>query len=203
MLFRRSLPIFAVITSMSAHAGPVRTMVAPRALDAQCRALVEVPLDARTIDPAIAADLSAASCLAEERTRALALAPCQASVDALNEAIEPSLGLYEAVAGTGDPRGVLLAEHAKADLYAGLAVRFMALAPPLPEPVTLGGLEEHQKVVAELDRLAQPWRDRAAAAFAEVERLGAQYPACAPHDPVVETAIADRRMEPPTGVARK
>ncbi|HTR52666.1 MAG TPA: hypothetical protein VMJ10_18250 [Kofleriaceae bacterium] len=192
-----------VLASIPARGGPVRTMVDPRALDAHCRALVEVPLDARTIDPAIAADLSAASCLAEERTRALTLAPCQASVDALNEAIEPSLGLYDAVAGTGDPRGALLAEHAKADLYAGLAVRFMALAPPLPEPVTVGGLEEQQQAVAELDRLAQPWRDRAAAAFAEVERLGARYPACAPHDPVVETAIADRRGERTTGVARR
>jgi len=203
MLFRRSLPICVVMTSMAAHAGPMRSMVDARTLDANCRALVEAPADARTLEPAIAADLSAASCLAEARMRALTLGPSQASVDALNEAIRPSLALLEAVASTGDPRAEILAAHAKGALYSGVAVRFMAVAPSLPRPVTEGGQAEHHKVVAELDRLARPWRDRAAAAFADVERLGAAAPARVQDDPVVAVAVADRPAERVPGVARK
>src|ERR1700729_689345 len=107
----RSLSLCALVAlvPLSARADTGRAMVDPRTLDAPCRALVMVPGDARELEPAIAADLSAASCLAAARTRALTLVPGPQAVDQLNQAIQPSLSLLDAVIATGDTRAQILA----------------------------------------------------------------------------------------------
>ncbi|HEY1559095.1 MAG TPA: hypothetical protein VGF94_29940 [Kofleriaceae bacterium] len=201
----RSLPLCALVAlfPVTAHADFGRAMIDPNTVDEPCRALVMVPGDARSLEPAVAADLSAASCLATTRTRALSLVPGPQAVQQLNEAIQPSLSILDAVIATGDTRSQILAEHAKADLLSGTAVRLMALAPPLHRPVTANSLARYQDYVDELDQLAQPWRQRATTAFAEVQRLNGDDPDAASADPVVAQAVEDQRAERTTGVARR
>ena len=191
-----------VVVPASAHAR-TRPVVDLRTLDAPCRTLVMVPADARTIGPTVDAYISAASCMAITRTRALKLVPGPAAVKALNEAVQPSLVLLDVVIRTGDARARLLAEHAKADLYDGLAVRLESLAPRTP--VTAAGRQaaDLARQHDELYALARPWHDAAAEGFAEVEKLGQQLGDQVDRDPVLAFDVSDSRFVRSTGVARR
>jgi hypothetical protein len=180
-----------------------RPAVELRLLDPPCRSLVQLPLDARIATPTYAAHISAASCMAIIRTRALVLKPGPAAVDALNAAVQPSLRLLQIVIDTGDVRARILAEHAKADLYAGLVVKLLATVPPI-SPVTTGQpLIDHDRRVAALDRMAQPWRDRAADAYRATTQLGAAIPDIVSRDPVLAFAVSDSQFERSTAIARR
>ena len=195
--------LVAVAVPARAHAQTDRPVVDLRTLDAPCRTLVMVPADARTVEPTVDAYISAASCMAMVRTRALRLVPGPAAVRALNEAVQPSLVLLDAVIHTGDARARLLAEHAKADLYDGLAVRIESLAPRTP--VTAAGRQaadlrrQHDELVA----LAAPWHDAAADGFAEVEKLGQELGDQVDRDAVLAFDVSDSRFVRSTGIARR
>src|SRR5438876_177179 len=115
----RSLPIILAISCAAATAladeAPSAT-IDLRTLPAPCRTTVAVPLDARTVRPTLAADVSAANCMAMINLHALKLSPTAASSAALAEALRPSIALLDAVIAQNDPAYQVIAQHAKADL---------------------------------------------------------------------------------------
>lgn len=201
----RSSLLVALLAAVPAVAvaGPVTTVISPSSVDAPCRALLTVPVDARTLRPTTAATISAASCLADVRLRAVAMRPNLATAQAMEAAIQDSVGMLDAVIQTGDLEAKILAEHARADLYAGLAVRLASLAPPLGPTLAGYQLAWRLVVVEQLDDLARPFRDRAATGFAEVARLGTEHPELLDRDPVLAQVVSDSRFQRSTGIARR
>lgn len=201
----RSLLISAVVAllPLSAMANDMKPGVELRTLDAPCRPLAMVPGNARTITPLVDANISVASCLATTRTRALVLTPSAASVDALNQAIQPALQLLDTIIRTGDVRAQIMAQHAKADLYNGLAVRLISTVPPVSPMATGRALLDHDQRITQMNIFAQPWREHAKEAFRQVAELGAQIPDEVSRDPVLAFAVSDSRFESSTATARR
>jgi hypothetical protein len=201
----RSLLISAVIALLptSAMADHMRPGVELRTLDAPCRTLAMVPSDARTVTPLVDANISVAGCLATTRVRALVLTPTPASVDAMNQAIQPAFQLLDTIIRTGDVRAQIMAQHAKADIYDGLAVRLIATVPPVSPMATGQALLEHDQRITQMNILAQPWRDHAKEGFRQVAELGAQIPDAVATNPVLAFAVSDSRFESSTATARR
>lgn len=201
----RSSLLVALLVAVpaAAFAGRGTAVISPSSVDEPCRALITVPLDARTLRPTTSATISAASCLADVRLRAIAMRPDAATAQALEAAIQESVGMLDAVIQTGDLSAKIVAEHAKADLYAGIAVRIASMAPPLGPNLAGDALTKRLVVVAQLDDLARPYRERARDGFADVARLGSEHPELVDADPVLAQAVNDSRFQRSTGIARR
>jgi hypothetical protein len=172
-------------------------------LPAPCRTVTWVPGDARTPTPALAAEISGADCMAMINLHALRLSPTKASVDAVDEAMRPSIAMLDAVIQTGSPDLQIIAQHAKADLFSGAAVRLLSTVPPVT-PTTVGqALIEHDQQVADMVELVRPLRDQARMAFREVEQLAPSVAAQTALDPVLAFAISDSKFEEEAAIATK
>ena len=195
---------------MSARRGNHRTRgskqeiaVDARTLDAPCRTVAGVPDDARTVTPTLEAYVSAADCMAVVRTRALKLTVSQASVDALDVAIRPSIDLLDTVIEQGDVAHQIVAQHAKADIYQGLAVRMMNTVPPLSPKATGQLLKDHAHQVDVATDLSREWRARAIQAHRAVARLADKAPKLVATNPVLAYAVSDSKLEASTGIASR
>ncbi|MGE5182525.1 MAG: hypothetical protein ACM31C_10705 [Acidobacteriota bacterium] len=180
-----------------------KVAVDARTLDAPCRTVASVPDDARSIVPTLEAYVSAADCMAVIRTRALKLTVTQASVDALDAAIRPSIDLLDTVIEQGDVARQIVAQHAKADLYQGLAVRLLNTVPPVPPTMVGRALADHAHQVDVATDLVRPWRARALRAHRAVARLADKAPRLVATNPVLAYAVGDSKLETATGVASR
>lgn len=171
----RSLILLVSMVAV-ASADPLTPTVEPRTLPAPCRTVAEVPADAATITVHLDATISAASCQAMVNVHALKLSATQASVDAIDAAIAPSLELLDAVVNRGDTAAQVIAQHAIGDIYQGAAISLRA---------TGRGANE----------LVGRWLLKAQAAFAESARLGAEIPDRVKTDPVLAFAVSDSKFE--------
>lgn len=192
-----------IVAPVTARAGGGSHIIDPDRLDRPCRALVEMPADAQTMRPAVAAAISAASCMATERLRAVSPTADEDGVAALRDAIQPSLGLLDAVIRTGDLAACIRAVHAKAELYQALAMRIEALAPPLGKDLWGHQLAERQRALARIDALAAPWRRAALGELGQVARLARTDPELVVGDPVLAEVVSESRAARATGVARR
>ena len=192
-----------VAVPAAAFAGRRTAVISPSSVEAPCRALITVPMDARSLRPTTSATISAASCLADVRLRAVAMRPDAATAQALEAAIQESVGMLDAVIQTGDVSAQILAGHARADLYAAIAVRLASLAPPLGPDLAGYPLTQRLVIVAQLDNLARPYRDRARDGFDDVARLGSEHPELVDGDPVLAEVVTDSRFQRSTGIARR
>ncbi|HUJ59295.1 MAG TPA: hypothetical protein VLX92_12405 [Kofleriaceae bacterium] len=173
-----------------------------RSLDMPCRTLDRVPDDARVLTPTLAAEISVADCTALVRARALVLGPTRASYDALETAVEPAVIMLDTVIRVGDVQSQIIAEHAKADLYQGLAVRLLSSVPPI-SPMTAGAAAiAHQQLVDRANELVAPWRERAMESYRAAAALGSKVPDLVNTNPVVAFAVGDSQFEQP-GVASR
>jgi len=159
-----------------ASADPMTPTVEPRTLPAPCRTVAEVPADAATITVHLDATISAASCQAMVNVHALKLSATQASVDAIDAAIAPSLEMLDAVVNRGDTAAQVVAQHAIGDIYQGAAVVMRSTG-------------------REANDLVGRWLLKAQAAFAESARLGAEIPDRVKTDPVLAFAVSDSKFE--------
>jgi len=199
-LFALAAAIPATAFADSSHG---RSVVEPRTLDAPCRSLAQVPTDARILQPTLEANISVANCMALVRERALVLKPGEPAAQALEQSIQPSLVLLDTVIKTGDVLAQILAQHAKADLYAGLRVRLLATVPRLAPNAVGPAIKAHDLKIAELDTVAQPWKDKALAGMHEVTRLAGEAPELVSRDPVLAFAVSDARLERSTVIGRR
>jgi hypothetical protein len=159
-----------------ASAEPMTPTVEPRTLPAPCRTVAEVPADAATITIHLDASISAASCSAMVNLHALKLSATQASVDAIDAAIAPSIELLDSVISNGDVGAQVVAQHAIGDIYQGAATAMRATG--------RGGAE-----------LVGRWLLKAQAAFSESARLGDQIPDRVKTDPVLAFAVSDSKFQ--------
>ncbi len=202
----RCIPLaLCLIAAASSARADDHTKVAvdARTLDAPCRTVSSVPDDARSIVPTLEAYVSAADCMAVIRTRALKLTVTQASVDALDTAIRPSIDLLDTVIEQGDVAHQIVAQHAKADIYQGLAVRLLNTVPPTSPKATGKTLADHQHQVDVAVDLVRPWKTRALQAHRAVARLADKAPKLVATNPVLAYAVSDSKLETATGVASR
>ena len=172
----RSLILLCSMVAV-ASAEPLTPTVEPRTLPAPCRTVAEVPRDAETLTVHLDATISAANCQAQINVHALKLSATQASVDAVDAAIAPSIELLDAVIQKGDISAQVIAQHAIGDIYQGAAVELRAI----------GGKDG--------DALVGRWLLKAQAAFSESARLGAQIPDRVATDPVLAFAVSDSKFQ--------
>ena len=197
--------ILLVMVALSSTA--VADRVALPALDLRtipdaCRAAATEPVSAHTIGPRLAAYTSAANCMAMIRLRALQLGPTGASVDAINQAIAPSIELLDAVIQNGDTQSQIDAQFAMADLYSGAGVALLASVPE-PRTLTRPAFAIRDAMLGDALALIQPWRDRARASFREVVRLGTMDPQLAAKDPVIAFEVRVSRASQVSGIATR
>ncbi len=199
----RAFLLIVLVASSIAHADSTlyTPLVDMRTVDPPCRTLAEIPSHARISGPMFDAAISTANCMAMTRATQLELAPTQASVNALDEAIGPAMAILDAVIATGDPAHQLIAQHSKLDILQSNTVRvFLAVPQPSPQ---MGRTEvADQAVVLEAtDALTEPWRRRAFECRRQIARLVYQHPALATRDAVLAHMIADSRIIDAAGVA--
>jgi len=159
-----------------ASAQPLTPTVEPRTLPAPCRTVAAIPSDAATITVHLDATISAANCEAMNHLHALKLSSTQASADAIDLAIAPSLELLDLVAKNGDLPAQIVAQHAIGDIYTGATVAMRATG--------RAG-----------DAFTGRWQLKAQAAYSDAVRLGAQIPDRVTKDGVLAFAVSDSKFQ--------
>jgi hypothetical protein len=159
-----------------ASAQPLTPTVEPRTLPAPCRTVAEIPKDAATITVHLDATISAANCEAMNHLHALKLSATQASADAIDAAIAPSLDLLDLVVKNGDVAAQVIAQHAIGDIYEGATVAMRSTG--------RGG-----------NAFTGRWQLKAQAAYSDAVRLGDQIPDRVAKDGVLAFAVSDSKFE--------
>jgi hypothetical protein len=97
--------------------------------------------------------------------------PSQADARSLADSLAPTMAMLDVVIRRGDVGSRIIAQHAKADLLAGIATK---IAGSVERVGTMTGrdLATFQTRADYAYAVGQPWRNRAVAAFREVTRLG-------------------------------
>jgi hypothetical protein len=160
----------------AANANPITPTVETRTLPAPCRTVAEVPKDAATLTVHLDATISAANCTAMNHLHALKLTPTQASADAIDQAIAPSLDLLDMVVKNGDVPAQIVAQHAIGDIYQGAVVTMRSTG-------------------READAFTGRWQLKAQAAYSEVARLAEQIPDRVATSSVLAFAVSDSKFE--------
>jgi hypothetical protein len=200
----RSLVVVVSILLTAAVAGASGrvTVVDPGSLPPSCRWAATVPAGA----PAYVHDAaltSAANC------RAIALLrqptqPSEAGARSLAETLAPSLSMLEDVAQRGDLGSRIIADRARADLLAGIAVK---IASSVHRVGTMTGsdLATFQTQADYAFAVGQPWRRQAQSASRDVVQLGSSSDAqrLAAQNPVVARAIDVSRAASAPAVSRR
>jgi hypothetical protein len=171
----RSLILLCSMVAV-ASAEPITPTVETRTLPAPCRTVAEIPKDASTLTVHLDATISAANCTAMNHLHALVLTPTQASADAIDQALAPSLDLLELVVKNGDVAAQIVAQHAIGDLYQGAMVTMRRTGP--------AG-----------DAFTGRWQCKAQAAYREAIRLADQIPDRVRTDGVLAFAASDSKFE--------
>ena len=170
-----SLLCFSLIP-ITAAAQPIT----PTDPEARCADVAQVPIDARSDTPVVAARLSMASCGAQARIQGITLTDDDAGIAVVQAAIEPSLATFDDVAKNADPRFQILAAQARADLLFSSVTRMRASIP------SVSAVAKGDELVREdADRSARraalepklsPWIAAATADCQRVIQLAQQYP---------------------------
>lgn len=159
-----------------ASAEPITPTVESRTLPAPCRTVAEIPQDAATLTVHLDATISAANCTAMNHLHALKLTASQASADAIDQAIAPSLELLDLVVKNGDIPAQIVAQHAIGDLYQGATITL-------------------RKTGRDADAFTGRWQLEAQAAYSEAARLADQIPDRVAKDAVLAFAVSDSKFE--------
>jgi hypothetical protein len=154
---------------------------------------------ARGLPPAqqLASITSAASCMAIVNLRGLRIEPTQAGVQAVDNAIEPSVALYDSVIRSGDLESTLIAQQAKADLLRGAAIKVASSARAVGT-MTGSDLATFRRQVEQANSLATPFRERSTVAFQQLANLSHAdgVHQLAAHNRVVASVVNDPRIAP-------
>lgn len=170
--------------------GPALTKLDPDSIPEQCKALAK-EADAPSINRALSARISLASCLADHKLKSVALCDCQQSVTDIDAATQLPLALLDEVYTAGDPAMKILSRQAKGDLMLGLVQRMQNTVPPVGNP-TPESEELRQTRIDMLTPMLTPWQDAARAAFKEVDILAKANPQLAKNQAVVAAVRSAR-----------
>ena len=184
--------VLAALTAVASADNNRRTAVEARTLPKACAPLAYVPSDARTVTPTMEAYTSIAGCIVRERTRGMDLRPDRNSIDHLDLAVAPAIDLLDTVIETGDAAHQIIALHAKADIYEGLATMIRNSARNAPDVPRR----------RDIDRLTLQWREHARDANLRVAQIAAGNPGVQ-GNPVVAYAVRDSKLSRAPGVASR
>lgn len=197
------VPLIAVSTAAYAGGSTYTPLVDIRDVDAACRTLATVPVNAETTAPSLDAAISTANCMAGVRARRLVLAPTADSVRALDDAVAPAVRIFDRVIETGDAAHALDALYAKADLYDGNADRIMDAVPHFSPQMRAMEAYEHYKLMRVAEDLTEPLRRRAADCRRAIAKVVLAHPELATkHDAVLGYLISNSRIVASSGLAR-
>ena len=144
---------------------------------------------------AMSARISLARCIATERLRDKTdLIDAQDSIALVEDSVVASLALLDNAIATNDPKLVILAQHAKGELYAAMTARMLQTIPPLPVGATGEAAQLRDQRVQLLTTWLAPWRDKAHDAFTAVLATERAQPSVA-KDAQCQRAIADSRQQ--------
>lgn len=189
----RTIPALAILAALatSAAAGPLQAFD-ESVVPASCRVLERAM--APTPQMQLSKRISVATCMASVRLGDLRTTQDpQATIDALTAAAMPSMAMLDEVIANGDPAAQVLAQHAKGDLYVGLAVRLRNTVPSVTDFSKPSLMAQHHKQLALVDPTAETWVRAGDRAFTEVTRLATS--SGLRGDPVIAEAIALSRSE--------
>lgn len=180
-----------MLTATVAVAGG-QAITDPGALPPECRSAAIVPAGA----PAYVNDAaltSVANCAAMVQLQR-PIEPSEKGAQMLADSLAPSMAMLDEVIQHGDLASRIIAEHAKADLLAGISIKLAGSVAPVGT-MTGGDLATFQTRLDYAHAVGQPWRDQAAAAFREVGRLASSADAQALEiqNPAVGYAVDDSR----------
>ncbi len=185
-----SLIVFLIATQL-AYAGGTTPLALPddTQLSEVCGRLARVPTEAIEVEPVVlAAALSMAMCLVDQRFAALELRDDNASIDALIHAALPAAEILDRVNNSGDVEYRILATRLGGDILTAMAVRMRGTV-----PANHGSARERVDLERRRDVIEQritPWLQGAAVSYAEVVELTAAH-ASLMKNPVVASAARD------------
>ena len=170
-----ALASLLVFATSQAHAGGKRVEppVAGDDPPEACRTWLDDAAAAKTDRLKLEARLSLASCLLSEHLRGLELNADDASIKALDDAVAPTLAIYDQAIKTAEPAYQIIAAQAKGDVYDAMVVRMRNTGRKDLEP-----------------QLA-PWSQAALAAYTVAIKIAKQHPELVPSNPVVTSAIRE------------
>ena len=140
---------------------------------------------------ALSARISLATCLADQKTKALVLCDCEQSVLDINAAIDPSLAMLDEVHTHGDATMKILALHAQGQLLASFSTRMIATV-PVAKTANPDESALRDTRLAMLQPLIDPWQVRAQSAFGEVDKLARANPQLAKNTAVAAAVRSSR-----------
>jgi hypothetical protein len=118
--------------------------------------------------------------------------------------VRPAIDLLDAVIEQGDFAHQIVALHAKADIYQGLAVRMLASVPSLPPTAYGNVVAAHDSKVRIAAALVRPWRTQALRTHREVTQLAARSPRqVIANNPVLAYVVRDSGMYSAPGIATR
>ena len=171
-------------------AGPALTKLDPESIPEQCKPLAK-EADAPSINRALSARISLASCLVDHKLKPLVLCDCQQSVADIDAATSLPFALLEEVYAAGDPAMKILARQAKGDMILGFVQRMQNTVPPAVN-ATPEAQELRQTRLDMLTPMLTPWQDAARAAFKEVDIIAKANPQLAKNQAVLAAVRAAR-----------
>ncbi len=175
---------------------PALTPVDPATVPEACHDLA-LRAGSSNFQLAEASRVSLALCLADDKTKQVAVCDCDQSVHDLDDAVGPSFAILDELANLGEPAWQIAALHAKGELLEQLAQKVVQAVPAAPAGASEDEQNLHDVRVQLVQPLVQPWLERARDNFTEVDHLAQQHPELA-KNPSADTAIRDsrRRLAP-------
>jgi hypothetical protein len=144
--------------------------------------------------PELEGRISVASCAASEALdRVPRMAPAIAT-SVLADAAQPAIAMLDEVIAhaRNEPRTAIIANSAKASIYAGMIVRARAMVPSM-ENATGTQLITLQEVHRDVEPELAPWVDRVEAAYSAIDVISRAHPELA-QDPVIQTVVRESHM---------
>jgi hypothetical protein len=170
---------------------PIQQLTAESVPDA-CKPLVK-EATAKSINRALSARISLASCLADHKLKPLVLCDCEQSINDANEATKLSVALLDDVYTKGDASMKILARQAKGDLFSSLVQRIQTTVPP-PVNGSPDAIALHDTRLDLLQPLLAPWQGQAKSSFVDVDKLAKANPQLA-KNPAVVAAVRSSRTK--------
>jgi hypothetical protein len=154
----------------------------------QCRKLGHTPTPTQEL--VLQQRISIATCMAGvalDNIQRTIVKP-SAGIEPLGNAAAPSIRLLDEVIAYCDPGTGIVAQHAKGDIYVGLAVRLRNTVPRDTDASTPTDLVQHRAARASIEPAAQAWLAAGARAFGDAVTMSEHHPELRPTR-VVERAV--------------
>jgi len=188
---RTTATVFSIVLlATPVFAAPARSIDLAN-VPQQCRSVSEVPRSARTIEPALSARVSAASCMAEAALADRTLKDDDASIRRADTVTAPLIATLDDVASHGDPSTQVIAEYTKGDLLFGLEARLRETIPPITQQTSTGAAQTIEQRHRALEPKLVRWDREAIEAFRRIERIAQANPKVTDGNPVAQYMVRE------------